>query len=74
MNIHTAVTIFNKAYPNRKVIGYWDNEEGFVLNTCPPGITIGLAEPAQFVVTPDNKVYATNPFRSNLDPSKIKYL
>lgn len=72
MKITDAMTIFNKKFPNRKVIGYWTKPNGYVLNT--ENEFSNIVEPGQFLVTNDGHVYGTNPIVSDLDPSAMRRL
>ena len=70
MMIKDAIRVFSKAFPNKKVIGYWRKPNGYVLNT-EPSFDSDRPEPAQFMVTKDNEVYGTNPIASDLDPESM---
>ena len=63
MTVKEAIVIFAKQFPDKAVVGYWDQS-----------ITAGLTAPAQYLVTDDGQIYGTNPMRSNLSPVDMKKL
>lgn len=68
MDLETAVKKFEAANPYRKVVGYWETKEGFVLLSDSNG-SIGTA---LFLVTSD-KVEAVTPMRAKINPGKMKF-
>lgn len=73
MTLKDAILVFSRQFPGRKVIGYWKEKDGYILNTK-SSITGSedIVEPGQFVVKFDGSTYGTNPMRSNLDPVTYK--
>lgn len=66
MTIKDAILLFSKNFPDRKVIGYWKKENGYVLNTKPI-LKTSFIEPGQFMVRNDGNIYGTNPMNMELD-------
>ena len=64
MTIQDAIKMLNSKISGKKVIGYWLVENGIVLNVEPRK---NIPEPAQFMVTNDGNVYATNPMNTDFD-------
>lgn len=62
-----AISKFNKEFPGMRVIGYWKNENGYILNTKRVPEIPDIIEPGQFIVTNDGRVYGTNPVLSKLN-------
>lgn len=72
MKLIDAITLFMKKNPGRVVTGYWEQDDGYILNTKSLGALKKLTAPGQFVVTDNGEIYGTNPINSNLDVSKMK--
>ena len=71
MDIREAIKLFQSKYPDFLVTGYWKKPNGLVLNAKACQARRGATEPGQFVVTNDGKVYGTNPFCSDLNPTDM---
>ncbi len=69
MKINRAIFAFLKKYPEKKPIGYWKVDEGFIINTEPMP---GLIEPAQFLITDNGEVNGVNPIMFGLTSEKMK--
>lgn len=68
MDLETAVKKFKAAYPYRKVVGYWETNDGFVLLSDNNG-SIGTT---LFLVNKDG-VHGTTPMRTKINPAKMKF-
>ncbi len=68
MTVKAAVDLFLEQYPNQRVLGYWDDTKGIVLQVS-PSLTGRAEEPLQFLVTDDGTIYPSNPV---ITPSVMK--
>ena len=73
MTLAQALDLFAKNVSGRIPTGYWEQNGQFIFNTKAASGE-GMTAPAQYVVTNNGEVYATNPMRSKLDISKMKKL
>lgn len=74
MTVEHAIYIFNKKYPDKKLIGYWKDGGNYILNTedkYGPGYS---GEICQFLVSGNGDIQPTNPMRSEviIDSPMIK--
>ena len=67
MTLDDAKRMFKSQYPDLKIIGYWQDAQGYVFNIEISSDYVGAA---QFVVKNDGKIYGTNPMVTNLDSKK----
>ena len=66
MNLTEAADKFLNEFPDRKIIGYCEVQDGIVFRTRSDKPLSDKDSPCLFVVTDAGKVYATNPFRSKI--------
>lgn len=74
MTIEQAIHIFSKKYPSKKLNGYWEDGNNYILNTeseYGPGYS---GEICQFLVSGNGDIQPTNPMRSEviIDSPMIK--
>lgn len=61
MTLENAINEFKKEYGERKITGYWENGDSYILNTLPM-YGEDIPEVCQFRITKDG-IYPTNPVR-----------
>lgn len=72
MTVKQAAMLVVQTFPGRYVTGYWVEGDNYIFNTKSLKAMRGDVAPSQFVVTKSGEIYATNPFRYNLDPKKMR--